>query len=247
MRTKNVLLATAFLLVGSLTADAATTSGAITNAETWSGTVLLKGDVTVTPSGSLTILPGTRVECDPRGDDQIGGLHTSRIELIVNEGTLTAVGTAVSPITFTAGILSTNPPQPGDWYGIRLNTTNATLRQCIVEYGKESLRVEGGSAVLESCTFRASEGSGVSFTVSGSLTDCLMAENGTGVTVGAGTFVLTGCTLTNNSGSGIRLDSSTVTMLATKVVGNAGSGLEGPGGTVVLGQDSEVGATNLMA
>jgi hypothetical protein len=83
MKSEFCILPASFLLAVTLAANAITTSGPITDSETWSGTVHLTGDVTVTSTGSLTILPGTRVECDSRSDDQIGGINTSRIELIV--------------------------------------------------------------------------------------------------------------------------------------------------------------------
>ncbi len=183
----------------------ATTSGEITSSETWSGTVFLSGDVTVTPTGNLTILPGTRIECDPRADDRFGGTNQSRIELIIDNGTLNAIGTEANPILFTAGVLGTNPPARGDWYGIRISSSSATLRYCIIEFGKEGLRVEGGTPVVEYCDFRKNEWNGVGVVTSATLSDCIARENSTGI--GAyqyrpTTIVLSRCALQNN-GTGL--------------------------------------------
>ena len=66
---------------GVFTANAQTISGEIGGEETWSGVVFLSGDVTITETGNLTILPGTRIECEPKFDDQVGGQNSSRIEI----------------------------------------------------------------------------------------------------------------------------------------------------------------------
>ncbi len=72
-----LLLATGLTALGlNLTpqsASANTTSGVMATNETWSGTVTLTGDVTVPNNVTLTILPGTRVECWDKTDDQAGG------------------------------------------------------------------------------------------------------------------------------------------------------------------------------
>jgi hypothetical protein len=182
-----------------------TTSGPISGSETWSGTVFLTGDVTITPTGSLTILPGTLVECDPRADDQIGGLNTSRIELIVNQGKLNAVGTAASPIIFTAAwLLRTNPPVAGDWYGIRIHSTNAVLRYCTVQVGTVGMSVEGGACTVDYCTFSSNKIYGAIFSVSGAMADCVVSQNGAGVQAADSQLLtITNCTISDNSGAGI--------------------------------------------
>ena len=176
----------------------------ITNSETWSGTVHLTGDVTVTPIGNLTILPGTRIEADPRADDQIGGIHTSRIELIVDQGTLVAVGTPTSPILFTAAMLGTNTSQPGDWYGVRINSTNATLRDCTVEYAMNGLDIEGGTPNVDYCSFRQSQYNGVHLKFSAVLSNCTINNNKDGIWVDGGrTLLLSDSTISNQWDSGV--------------------------------------------
>ena len=95
-----------------------TTSGALTEDETWSDEVTLTGDVIVPSGMSLTIEPGTVIRFTALNDDQGAGENTSRSELVV-EGSLEALGTEASPIVFTSS--SANPAK-GDWYGIRVVT-----------------------------------------------------------------------------------------------------------------------------
>ncbi len=221
-------------LFNALICEAITTSGPLTGSETWSGTVRLTGDVTVTPTGSLTILPGTRIESDPRADDQVGGIHTSRIELIVDQGVLVAAGTPISPIQFTAAMLGTNAPQPGDWYGVRINSTNVTVRQCTVEYAKVGLSVEGGTPAVDHCTFRKNDGNGVRLAVSATLSDCTLNENGTGISVFSGaTLTLSSSRINNNTGNGIWVTGTypaqpgAITVTSCTISNNGGSGVVG--------------------
>lgn len=110
------LAALSALLFGPVSSLALTTSGSLPADETWSGDVTITGDVTIPPGVTLTITPGTIVRFAYQADDQGTGVSSSTSELIV-QGTLTAAGSAASPIRFT----STSPnPLPGDWYGIRL-------------------------------------------------------------------------------------------------------------------------------
>ena len=151
----------------SITIDPAlpTTSGILTNDETWSGTVNLTGDVTVPDGVTLTIEPGTVVQALALNDDQGGGNDTSRVELIVN-GVLFAQGTEASPIAFTSS--STNPAS-GDWAGIRLvpgaNDADLIMSYCTVNYCRTGIDFQssGYSAdiVLDHCTMGYVEQDGV--------------------------------------------------------------------------------------
>ncbi|MBU0962207.1 MAG: right-handed parallel beta-helix repeat-containing protein, partial [Proteobacteria bacterium] len=95
-----------------------TTSGSLTEDETWTGVVTLTGDVTIPAGMKLTVEPGTTISFQSLSDDQSAGGDASRSELIVN-GELTAIGTEASPITFTSTAAS---PARGDWGGISAGT-----------------------------------------------------------------------------------------------------------------------------
>lgn len=153
--TRLTVLSFALALL-SLHASAATTSGVLPGNETWSGTVSLTGDVTVPANATLTVLPGTVIQCDARADSGHSGSNSNRIELIVH-GALIAEGTAASPIRFTSWPLNASePPLKSDWHGIHLNhpTQASRLIHCIVEYGLIGLSVSGATPSIRDCRFR---------------------------------------------------------------------------------------------
>ncbi len=133
-----------------------TTSGILSEDETWSGTVNITGDVTVPAGVTLTIEPGTTIKAVALNDGVSGGADTSRIELIVN-GTLSAEGTEALPIVFTSDAGS---PAAGDWSGIRLapgaSGADLILRHCTVQYCKTGVDYQssGYAAAIEldTCT-----------------------------------------------------------------------------------------------
>jgi hypothetical protein len=150
-------------------------TGPINGVVTWSGTVHLTGDVTVGELTSLTIQPGTKIIADPFSDDQVGGVHSSRIEIIVNGGTLIANGTADAPILFTSAGVN---PSRGDWYGIRLNRGIMEMANCVQEYGKEGYRLEGGSLTMSDCAFRQNDNIGMHAFVGNTWDKLTLNDNG---------------------------------------------------------------------
>jgi hypothetical protein len=127
-------------------------SGEISGEETWSGTVNLTGDITVSADGKLTIMPGTTIFCESRFDEITSGVHSSRIELIIDGGKLVAEGNESEPIRF---ISISEEPAKDDWYGIRIKSDQVTLRYCHIEYGVNGIQIEqNGSPIIENCTIR---------------------------------------------------------------------------------------------
>ncbi len=213
-----LLLTTGLAAVGlNLTlqpAHAATTSGMMAANETWSGIVTLTGDVTVPANVTLNILPGTRVQCWDNWDDTAGGLNTSRIELIIDQGSLNAVGTSNAPILFTSSP-NVPPALAGDWQGIRLRTgTNSVqvLRWAIVEFAIDGLRVETGSPTVDQSTFRTNQSFGVFFASSAVLSNCRAYANQTGIrgAAGSGPLTVTNCIVYGNNSDGISTVEHTV-------------------------------------
>jgi len=216
------------LLLSSLTASAVTTSGSITGEETWSGTVHLWGDVTITESGNLSIQPGTRIECEPLIDDQVSGLHTNRIEIsIENKGILNAIGTKENPILFTS---SGNNPKSGDWYGIVIGSNNVKLKYCNISYSTYGISFSSDSSlipqnlniVIEYCniSYNLNEGVWVHAAHNSNnmesiiINNCNIFQNDkNGIYVNRGqmedaicTVTISGCTIYNNKSNGILVD-----------------------------------------
>ena len=118
------------LLCGAAPALAITVQGTLHSTTHWTTSmspVTLVGDVTVSSGVTLTIDPGVKLVA-ATNDAVSGGADSNRVELIV-KGTVTAVGSAGSLISFTGASSS-----KGSWYGIRvlaggvLTMQHATIR-----------------------------------------------------------------------------------------------------------------------
>jgi hypothetical protein len=134
----------------------------ITTTQTWRklDAPYQMGDASYTVDGALTIEAGTTLK-----------FGASSFMTVSQTGSLSAVGTAESPITFTG-----TDTTPGYWQGIDFvwsNSTNNQLRHVIVEYGGSgsnaaNVTVSGlsssvGRLKLANVTLRHSAGSGFYF------------------------------------------------------------------------------------
>jgi RHS repeat-associated protein len=133
-------------------------SGTISANTTWTlanSPYVMTGDVTVASGVTLTIEPGVVVQ----------GNNSAR-KLNVN-GSLSAVGTAAQPITFT----STSDSAAGQWNGISFpsGAGNSTLDYANVRYGGDSaasaangmVSVSGGTITIDHSSFTSSKVSGL--------------------------------------------------------------------------------------
>ncbi|NNE71937.1 MAG: T9SS type A sorting domain-containing protein [Rhodothermales bacterium] len=100
---------------------------------------LVTGDVTVQNGAKLTLEPGVEVRFLPATDDQRAGEDANRSELIVF-GEISALGTEADSIRFTS---NSNAPTTGDWYGIRLQDSNAKAQfgHSVFAYATYGLRM----------------------------------------------------------------------------------------------------------
>ncbi|MCP5533181.1 MAG: right-handed parallel beta-helix repeat-containing protein [Akkermansiaceae bacterium] len=182
-------------------------AGTLSGSESWSGKILVVGDLTIT--GSLTIDPGTEVVFEHLHDTQASGLDTSRSELILQGGSFTAIGTAATPIVFTS---SGSPEAPSDWYGIRVLEGDVTMDHCRIEYAVQGIRFEDTDTrfdtySLSNVTVRACSDYGI-WTGSGAdaepvvLTNFQITQNEAGIYAN-GPLVMAGGTVNNNEGIGV--------------------------------------------
>ena len=240
-------LAVFFLSFLPGTVSAVTTSGTLTDDETWSGDILITGDVTV-PSGiTLTVEPGTTVRAQALSDDQAGGVDAFRVELII-EGTLSAVGTDTAPIVFTSTSAS---PAKSDWYGIRVITATKDetfiLGYCTVEYSSLGISIEvdtyGQSIEISNSTVQHTLGDGIAINsingakVTSNVQKSFITDNdGNGISGTAddsGTelsSVVSNCTVSNNNIFGIYIftsnsATSTVTVSNNNITSNLNDGV----------------------
>lgn len=230
--------------MGSLPAWGTTTSGVMSADETWSGTVLLKGDVTVATNATLTILPGTRVEFN-YFDREVSGTDTARVELVV-EGSLNATGTDVAPILFTSHP-QTPPAAPGDWVGVTANApgNSVTFRHCVFEFASTALTI--ANATVDSCEFHDNAVCGLHGDGAMRVLDSVFGRNGlvegsrssgNAMVQVSGHLYMTNCVVTNRFGTGIYLGDNggqtVATMVKCKLANNSGRGVLGSQNTIEL-------------
>ena len=102
--------------------------GVLSQDETWSGAIFVTTRVVVPENITLTILPGTQILCKPNRDYK----STETVGFTIAGGTIIAIGTPENQIWFT---VDHENPINGDWGGIELYQTNASIfKYVIVEY-----------------------------------------------------------------------------------------------------------------
>jgi len=121
---------------------------------TWSGNVIIKGDVRVARGVTLTIQPGTvvrfaKIEADgPQNLHKTNDNNFSRAELIVR-GILVARGTQNKRIVFTSAERS---PSPGDWGAINfLDSRSNVIEHCEISYADTGLHGHGVEMSVKNC------------------------------------------------------------------------------------------------
>lgn len=124
-------------------------SGSVTTETTWSGTILVEGDVTVEQGVKLTIEPGSNVYFTAGKENTGGGDYDGLSEIIVR-GTLIAEGDIDNPIIFTS---DADTPTPSDWGAITIKkgSENVSFSYTVVEFAKQGVAVvayDEGSASL---------------------------------------------------------------------------------------------------
>ncbi len=182
--------------------------GVIDKDTTWSGDVLVKGDVEVAEGATLLIMPGTTVrfaKVAPFGPDKMfmdKEQHFSQAELFIR-GQLYAQGSKEQMITFTS---AEDTPNPGDWGSVNFQSSiGNVLEYCVFMYAQTAVHCHSSQVVIANSTFKYSGTAIGQKNLKGNPIKCavpmfynLITENGGGILFGGGT----GPTISHNEITG---------------------------------------------
>jgi parallel beta-helix repeat protein len=132
---------------------------------TWSGSILVAGDVYVEPGATLTITPGTIVKfkrIDETSDQNMFDIDTPyypQAELIIR-GRLIAKGTEKKKITFTSAEIDA---RPADWGAVNfLGSDGNVIEYCKFLFAYNGVHAHGSSLQISHSEF-VKNGVGISF------------------------------------------------------------------------------------
>lgn len=217
-------------------------TGILLGAQTWSGELLVTGDVAI--AGDLTLKPGTIVRFAV-GDDQRQGKEVApdgfnnadptrlvsyaiaHAELGVG-GKLIAQGTADQPILFTSASAT---PKLADWQGLVFTGDGSQLEHVIVEWSRNGVTPKGPqpNSVIRDSIVRhtmwgcVSSGDSGMQVLNNDISDC----GHEGVDIKGGSAVVRGNKI-HESHSGIVVLEGSPT-IDGNVITNVGDGIGGPG------------------
>ncbi|OJT22920.1 hypothetical protein BO221_18645 [Archangium sp. Cb G35] len=183
--------------------DASTSlAGSLHENTTLSGALTLEGDLTIPAGVTVTLAPGTTFTAAST-DSMRSGVDATAVEVLVR-GTLTALGTGSSPVTFKGSSTGFDK-----WRGVHVQAgTTSVLSGVLIRDASYGFQVSGSgtSATLTSSTLTGnSTGAYVSSSATLAMDHTVAHANSDGVFVGSGTANLTYVTLANNSSYGVYL------------------------------------------
>lgn len=132
--------------------DSQTINGyTLTQDESWSGTILLKGDIVV-PSGlTLTINPGTIISVSTDAPLYDGGAWTGKIDFTIS-GNIIINGTAQNIVQLKSAATSSTS---SDWYGIMMRGNRLEISYCLISDSFHGVYCMSSSTVMKinNCLF----------------------------------------------------------------------------------------------
>jgi hypothetical protein len=184
---------------------------------TWSGTKNIVNNVTVPSGAVLNVSAGATIK------------FQNAMSLTVN-GTLNAVGTSGSQITFTS---ATSPPTPGLWNCVQVQNGGSVFKYCTFQYGVYGLYLyyasSGNRIIIENCNFMYNSNYGLKMTHSNAnVKSCQIYSNSTrGVYCYINPDVrFIGTTISQNSNGGVYSSTSNFLQFYGSVIAyNGGDGL----------------------
>lgn len=166
------------LLSGYLFAQRVINGQVINKKETWSGKILIRGDVVIGKKGHLVIEPGAQIEFAPHLDVTSSGKDKSRSELIV-KGVLIVKGQYDNKVIFTS---ASKTPRMGDWYGMRfLNPRESSIIDYSeVKFANDGITIKKSSPVIRSTQLVLNYNSGILIQVKATpvISKNIISENG---------------------------------------------------------------------
>lgn len=224
------------------TAAARTLSGVLMGSQTWSGELLVTGDVQI--AGDLTLLPGTVVRVAVGDDRHLGNevppdgfnnndptrlaaYAVAHAEIGVG-GRIVAQGTTDRPILFTS---ASPTPHLADWQGLVFLGDGSVLEHVAVEWSRNGVTPKGRqpNSVIRDSVVRhtmwgcVSGGDSGMQVLNNDISDC----GHEGVDVRSGDAVVRGNTIHDSHAGIVVLAGSPV--IDGNVITNVGDGIGGPG------------------
>ncbi len=195
-------------------------SGTVTTT-TWTGTIVVTGDVVVPASNTLTIAKGTSVLFTyiDQNTDGIGDY-----DITIN-GTLKVEGTASEPVIFT--VYGTDHRHAKAYNRIILNGTGTTINYAIVEYADVGLDIRDNSNIQNITIRQSSTGLRVSGSANTSISSCTVKNNTVnGIEQSAGTSSFSDCEVSLNGKDGFYITGGTANITLSGITANGNIGLE---------------------
>ena len=208
--------------IGALDYDGAQTVGVqghLYQDTTWGpagGPIDVLGDITIEPSVTLTIQPGTQVRFASRADSMGAGDDAALSELRVI-GRLVVDGDPQSRVQLLSSAAS---PTAGDWYGVRLlsNAVGASLEHALIRYARYGVRSSiTAPASLSRSELANSENYGIYVDQGALSVDGAVIHHATnyGVYVSNASPTLQNCVVYDNGSRGFYLSNSSGTNTMT--------------------------------
>jgi len=203
-------------------ADPTEVSGTISTNTTWSGEILIVGNVHVSSGVTLTVLPGTKVMFKHyRGYRE----QWKRLNLTAS-GIIYAVGTAENPIYFTS---DAEQPQNGDWNMMRLFGPGSVFSYCVIECGRQGINVWNTDLDISHSVIRWHnwEGLYLESYCTGMVEYCHIVQNGyNGLAAEQyNNFTMDHCEIERSGTCGVHIDASTAEVRCCLVHDNLANGL----------------------
>ena len=162
--------------------------------------------MTIQSNAILTVQPGTTIRFAPGAG------------ITVQQGRITANGTALDPIVFTSINDPSNAPAPGSWNGITINSGGglSLLRHVFVKYGA-GLTIDGASPTVDAFTATYNQPAGLTLSTTATLTtsNALIANNAVGALQnGNAALIIRNSVIKNNNTNA--METGALAMLATQ-------------------------------